>query len=394
MLRKIVFSLSFQLIIIMGFVFAAGPMIPLGVKSFFYACALTFKEGLVWTIPFVIFSYMFSCLVAFRSQAGKFLVCLVLGVCLSNATAALLSFGMSKLFLTNIGAMPLECFSPDVCLEPLWSFTLPTLISNKIALASAVLLSFLAPLAIDSARVDNGARFLKKGADTLLNKIFIPFLPLLVLGFVFKMQHEGALSHAFSIYGKVVILFTLTQIAYLLFLYSASSGFSIKKTLKTLQAVLPSGMAAFTTMSSLAALSFTLKGAQENTQNDPMVDAVVPATVNIHLIGDSIAVPLMALAILSSFSMPLPNFEVYLVFVFFFVMNKFAVAAVPGGGIIVMLPILEQYLGFNDQMLSLIMMLYILFDAISTTANVLGNGAFAIYFSKLFKKISPNKNTL
>lgn len=394
MLRKIVFSLSFQLIIIMGFVFALGPMIPVSAKSFFYACALTFKEGLVWTIPFVIFSYMFSCLVAFRSQAGKFLICLLLGVCLSNGAAALLSFGMSKLFLNNIGAMPLECFSPDVCLKPLWNITLPSLVSNKIALASAVVLSFLSPFVVDSDRVATVAQHLKKGADTLLNKVFIPFLPLLVLGFVFKMQHEGALSHAFSIYGKVVILFSLTQIAYLLFLYSASAGFNLKKTLKTLQAVLPSGMAAFTTMSSLAALSFTLKGAQENTQKDPIVDAVVPATVNIHLIGDSIAIPLMALAILSSFSMPLPSFEVYLIFVFFFVMNKFAVAAVPGGGIIVMLPVLQQYLNFNDQMLSLIMMLYILFDAISTTANVLGNGVFAIYFSKFFKKISPNKISL
>ena len=42
-----------------------------------------------------------------------------------------------------------------------------------------------------------------------------------------------------------------------------------------------------------------------------------------------------------------------------------------------MLPILEQYLGFNAEMLSLITALYILFDPIITSVNILGNGAFA-----------------
>jgi Na+/H+-dicarboxylate symporter len=66
------------------------------------------------------------------------------------------------------------------------------------------------------------------------------------------------------------------------------------------------------------------------------------------------------------------------------------VAAVPGGGIIVMLPVLEQHLGFSNEMLSLIMMLYILFDAVSTTANVLGNGAFSVIFTKIFRKITSS----
>lgn len=42
-----------------------------------------------------------------------------------------------------------------------------------------------------------------------------------------------------------------------------------------------------------------------------------------------------------------------------------------------MLPILEKYLGFNVEMMSLITALYILFDPVITAANVLGNGCFA-----------------
>ena len=67
----------------------------------------------------------------------------------------------------------------------------------------------------------------------------------------------------------------------------------------------------------------------------------------------------------------------YFMFVVYFVIAKFSVAGIPGGGIIVMLPILESYLGFNSEMMSLITALYILFDPINTCINVLGNGAFA-----------------
>ncbi len=398
MFKKICLSLSFQLIVIVGLVFAFGHWVPLPVKSVSYGLALTLKEGLVWCIPFVIFSYMFSCLTGFRQGSGKFaagtfIACLLLGVCLSNATAAFLSYGVAHTFLDTIGVMPSTCLKPTLCLEPAWAFSLPKLVANDHALMAGVLLSFVAPFALSDDKIQSVSTHLKKYADFLLNKIFIPLLPLLVLGFVFKMEHEGILTHAFGIYGKVVLLFAVTQCVYLLFLYALGASFHPKTLLKRLQAVLPSALAAFTTMSSLAALSFTLKGARENTKNDPLVDAVVPSTANIHLIGDSIAIPLMALAIISSFSMPTPTLALYSLFVLYFVLNKFAVAAVPGGGIIVMLPVLEQHLGFNDEMLSLIMMLYILFDAVSTTANVLGNGAFSVLFTKVFRKITATSSS-
>ena len=92
--------------------------------------------------------------------------------------------------------------------------------------------------------------------------------------------------------------------------------------------------------------------------------------------------------------MGLPDVGVYLIFCLYFVLNKFAVAAVPGGGILVMMPVLQQYLGFNDEMLSLIMMLYILFDSLITTANVMGNNVFAILFSRAWSWVAGGKREL
>jgi Na+/H+-dicarboxylate symporter len=99
--------------------------------------------------------------------------------------------------------------------------------------------------------------------------------------------------------------------------------------------------------------------------------------VNIHLMGDCFAITIFAYAVLKSFGMDEPSFTAYLIFAVYFVLAKFSVAGVPGGGILVMLPILETHLGFQGAMLSMITGLYILFDPIITSANILGNGAFA-----------------
>jgi Na+/H+-dicarboxylate symporter len=91
----------------------------------------------------------------------------------------------------------------------------------------------------------------------------------------------------------------------------------------------------------------------------------------------------VALVISFSFGNWLPDLSHCLIFALHFVVAKFAVAAVPGGGILVMLPILEKYLGFTPDMLGLITAVYVLFDSFITGCNVAGNGSFAIIFDRI-----------
>ena len=78
------------------------------------------------------------------------------------------------------------------------------------------------------------------------------------------------------------------------------------------------------------------------------------------------------------------NMELELIFSLYFILAKFGVAAVPGGGIIVISPILESQFGFSGQMTPLIYALYMMFDPIITSVNIMGNGAFAIAFKKFY----------
>ena len=93
----------------------------------------------------------------------------------------------------------------------------------------------------------------------------------------------------------------------------------------------------------------------------------------------------------------MPSIGQYSTFVMYFVLARFGVAAIPGGGILVIWPVLSNQLGFNTEMLSLIHALYIMFDCILTTISVMGNGAFALLFCRIYNKIDgqtaqPNEN--
>ena len=145
-------------------------------------------------------------------------------------------------------------------------------------------------------------------------------------------------------------------------------------------------------MSSLATLPVTLNAAEKNTGAIDISRAVIPATVNIHMVGVSIAIPLIALTILLGYGHPLPSFNHYCVFALNFVIAQLAVAAVPGGAILVMIPTLETYLGFTGEMSALITALYILFDPAVTISNVLGNSALVIFIAKWFKGFTTTED--
>jgi Na+/H+-dicarboxylate symporter len=187
-------------------------------------------------------------------------------------------------------------------------------------------------------------------------------------------------------YTLILAIIALALFGYILLAYFLLSNGRAGEFLQSLKNMLPAAVSGFSTMSSAASMPLTIIGAENNAKNKDLVGSVIPATVNIHLIGDCFAIPIFAYAVLKNYGMPDPTLMSYLIFTCYFVLAKFSVAAIPGGGIIVMLPILEAYLGFNADMMSLITALYILFDPVITCANVLGNGAFAKLMDRVLSR--------
>jgi Na+/H+-dicarboxylate symporter len=173
---------------------------------------------------------------------------------------------------------------------------------------------------------------------------------------------------------------------YITLLFAIAAKFNFYLWWQYIKNTLPAAILGFSTMSSLIAMPLTMNATTKNTNSQDFSRLIIPTTVNIHTIGLAINIPLIALSILSNFDFKLPDFITYSEFAFYFVLAQFGVAAIPGCGILLMIPLLEKYLGFTDNMSALITAIYILFDPAETSTNILGNSALAILLSK-YKKL-------
>lgn len=383
---KLPVTLGIVIILVVFF----GAYLPILVQQFFYSLSLSIKELLMFVLPIIVFSLLFSSIVNMSMCVLQLILLLIPTLCLSNFTTTMVAYFVGNSILTNT-SFDMVLSSAQHNLQPLWQFTIPRLIHNEWAMLSAFVLGAYCIIRGDSNKIEwkisqKLALVCSKLATNILQKAFIPIIPLFILGFILKLQYDGVLILLIHNYAFVFLTIVLTQISYVSFLYGVGSTFHISKWLQYIKTMLPAGITGFTTMSSAAAMPVTLIATEKNTSSLQIPRLVVPITVNIHLIGDCIAIPIMALAIMVSFGVGLPDFHTYLVFAGYFVLAKFAVAAVPGGGIIVMVPILERQLGFNAEMVSLITALYILLDSVTTSMNVMGNGAFSIIMKNIFVK--------
>ena len=71
-----------------------------------------------------------------------------------------------------------------------------------------------------------------------------------------------------------------------------------------------------------------------------------------------------------------------------FVLARFATAAVIGGAIFIMLPIYEAYLGFNAEMIAIILAFNVILDPVITASNVVANGALCQIFEKVWRGVA------
>lgn len=369
MFRKMPFILLAMIAVILVF----APLIPLEIKKIAYSISLSIKAVIVLLLPFIIFSLLLKTILSFSNSATKLIGTILVFVCCSNFISTFLSHYVG----IGIYHLDFSMISPEQSSEllPLWILKLPSFIANDKAMFAGIITGIILSRVMPEKSVSL-ANKIDRLAGILLQFI-VYLIPLFVAGFIIKLQYDGVVSVIIKDYFFIFLLIALAQFVYIGFAYFSLNQANIASFLNNLKNMLPAAISGFSTMSSAASMPLTMIGVESNAQNKELVRAVIPATVNIHLVGDCFAIPIFAYAVLKSFGMEEPSLLTYLTFTFYFVLAKFSVAAIPGGGIIVMLPILEAYLHFNSEMMSLITALYILFDPVITSANVLGNGAFA-----------------
>lgn len=373
MSRNMPFILAALILAIMFF------NVPIVVQQVLYSISLSIKSVIIFALPIIIFSLLFKTVISLSSKATKIIGLIFVLVCCSNLVSTFLSHTVGSW----VYGFDLSLIQPKSGheLEALWQLSIPQLISNDKAMFAGILSGFL------FARFNGAkARIVAAKVDIYIQNIlsgFMYFIPLFVAGFVSKLKYDGVIMMIVEDYGVIFLVVACAQLSYISFAYLVLNKFKINAFVRNIANMIPAAISGFSTMSSAASMPLTIAGAEANAKHKDIAKSVIPATVNIHLVGDCFAIPIFAYAILKSFGFPEPSLMQYAIFAGYFVIAKFSVAAIPGGGVIVMLPILQEHLGMTPDMLSLITALYILFDPVITCSNVLGNGAFAKFIDRI-----------
>lgn len=384
--KKLLKSLPFRLVLCIVFAFLVGDKLSDPTIRTLFTISCVLKEILMAVLPIMIFSYIFAAILSLEENAPMLIIFILSLVIISNALATFTAYSVGMLALPFITIAKNMNIVLSSSITPYFTLGMPQIISpDKVMLAGMVFGIVFCYFKV--AKVTKMANKLQRLVTSFLERCFIPCLPLYILGFVLKMHREGDLSILFKNYAQVFALICALIISYIALMYFIGSKFSWIDFKKSTKQMAAAGITGFSTISSAVTMPVTIDATAKNTGNGQFSRLVIPATVNIHMIGHGLSIPITSLTILMLCGHPLPSLESFAIFVVYFCIAKFSATAVPGGGIIVILPILQSQLGFTAEMSSIIIMLDILQDAILTSANVMGNGAFAMICYRLCKKL-------
>ncbi len=382
-MKKIVSSLPGQLVLAMIAAGLLNMVVCAHTVQIFFTLSSLIKEVLEFFLPFIVFFFVASGIVSFAKNSLVMVGLLLFVATISNAFTGLYTYFIGMTVLSQVSSSVTASVAQQHSLiTPLITLNLPAFFRADSAMLAAVVygcgLAFLhAPYGL--WLVQQGKYYIERG----LSRFFIPVLPLYVFGFFLKMVRELPIAELCSAYGLVFILVVVMQIVWLVVAYVLANSGRMRDVIPTLVTALPSYLTALGTMSSIATLPVSLVAAEKNTGNRALSQFAMPILANIHLMGDAVCTPLFALATMKLFFGVLPTFSVYVVFIGYLCLNMLAVSGIPGGGIIVMLPLLKSLFGFTPEMLSVMTALYFLQDGFGTAANVMGDGALVIVLNRI-----------
>lgn len=365
-----------------------SPALLIAIAVLLYAPALiyTISVNLIGILTFIMPVLIFSLLFYSFTSAGKsallgiFWVLIV--ACVSNFAACMFAYFTTSVTPPISGMEAIT--SSKAAFEPLWLWHLPKLIPNSVSAMCAFVLAMGVIFA--GAEKHDYICFIRHWLQTFNSAImgfFRKSIPFLFIGALVKASHG---NHQIGSYFFLMSRMIISELAYITVIYIAIAHADLRLAVRYVKNMLPAISVGFLSMSSAMALPFTIGGSTLNCGDATAARVIIPSTVSIHSIGTSIVIPGLALGIMQMQGVPLPTFAEYLVFNLNFILAKFAMCAVPGGGVIAVLPILVQTFGFTAEMGTLLIMLEAMLDCVNTCVNILGNGALCVLLAPVIKK--------
>lgn len=368
-----------------------GAYLPVEAKQFMYAISLSIKTILLTILPFLIIIFISSSLILLEGRVVSFIITMIFVIFASNYIAVVFSYCFAQLsfglFLDKSAAIVDISTST---LEPLWNLPRVQILKNEYGILIGLFLGLFFSV-YRNKKAHDLFESLQKIANAFLKKCFIPVLPFFVSGFLLKLEHDAVLNKVIVAYAPIFLMFVLSQAVYVVVLLLVISGLSFKTIAQYVKNTLPATITGFSTLSSAATMPVTIEAAEKNSGMHNLSKIVIPATVNIHLVGTSIGMNILILGTMLTFTSALPSFFEYLHFGLYFAITQFATVGVPGGVIFSVIPLLEGHLGFSPEMIGVVSTLVMLFDPVDTAFNVTINALFIVVFARVYRKLKSGR---
>lgn len=344
-----------------------------------------FGSFLGFIIPLIIIGFVAPGIGNLGKSAGKLLGGSTILAYVSTIIAGSFAYVVdTNLFpkLLNVGSFILhDTTNPEEAL-------VKSLINIKIAplmdVMTALVLAFVLGLGIAYLKEDTVKKFMDEFqliVEGTIKSVIIPLLPFHISGIFANMTYAGKVEMIIAVFAKVFVVIIILHILILLFQYTVAGSLNGKNPISLIRNMLPAYFTAVGTQSSAATIPVTLAQTKKNGANDGIAEFTVPLFATIHLSGSTITLTSCSLAIMMLEGMNF-SFSSYFGFILMLGVTMVAAPGVPGGAVMAALGLIQSMLGFNAELSSLMIALYLAQDSFGTACNVTGDGALALIVNK------------
>ena len=362
---------------------ALGIVFGLFVPEWFTRIALTFNNifgnFLNFVIPLLILGLVAPGIADLGSKAGRLLV---ITAALAYAFTLFSGFGT---FFTSLGVLPrllggTEMSAPGETaatpLQPFFTVEMPPLMGVMTALILAFVLG-LGMAYIHSDKLKGMMDDFKLIIERVISKVIIPLLPFYIFGIFLSMTQSGQVSGILGIFLKLIVIIFVMTVVLLLVQFSIAGLVARQNPLKMLRTMMTAYMTALGTQSSAATIPVTLAQTVKIGVRPEVAGFVVPLCATIHLSGSMMKIVACSLAVMMLSGLDV-SMGIYSGFILLLGITMIAAPGVPGGAIMAAIGLLESMLGFDENMIGLMIATYIAMDSFGTATNVTGDGAIAV----------------
>ena len=365
---------------------AVGYVSPMWATRIFATFNAIFSQFLGFMIPLIIIGFVTPAIADVGARAGKLLVATAALAYGATFFAGLLSYFTGELTFPSLiaGETSLASVESGADIRPYFTVEMPPLMSVMTSLVLAFMLGLGIAFTKAGALMKGSLEF-RDIVSKSIDKAILPLLPVYIFGIFLNMTVVGQVGIILSTFIKIIAVIFVLHVLILVLQYCIAGALSRKNPFSMLKTMMPAYFTALGTQSSAATIPVTLRQTIKIGVNEDIAGFVVPLCATIHMSGSTLKIVACALALLIMHGEP-HTLGMFVHFIAMLGITIIATPGIPGGAIMASLGLLGTILGFDEQMLALMIALYIAMDSFGTACNVTGDGALAVIIDRFFAK--------